>query len=64
MSLLVSKYGVSFWNKWFVLLDQLIESSPFSGNYLFFVQAELSYLLLVDLGKGWRLGVDLYFFCK
>jgi hypothetical protein len=36
-----------------------------SHKFIFiFVQAELSYLLLIYLGRGWHLGVVLYFFYK
>ena len=44
--------GVFLRSEWFILADQLTKPSLFLESHLAFVQVELSYLLLVGLGRG------------
>ena len=53
-----------FLSEWFALLYRLTKSFLFLMNYLDFIQGELSYFLLVNLGGDWCLGVGMCFFCK
>jgi len=44
--------GVFLRSEWFILTDRLTKPSFFLESHLAFVQVELSYLLLVGLGRG------------